>query len=125
MSLFEIKNVLTSVEPSATDAGLRVPSANPGDAAEFAQLMEGLVLASASTRQPSITTQWMRAPIAAYGRVMELLERPAPAGMPVLQAMEFYAQKQIDLNEARTLQNVVATVAKLAKKNVETVLNNK
>jgi len=98
----------------------------PGASAEsFGQIMNGLISSAGSDHQPSMLTQFARVPVAAYDQVMASINTPAPPDMSVLQSMEFYGQKQIDLNEVKTLQGIVGTVAKLGKRNIETIMNSK
>ncbi len=100
------------------------PSTSAADAGEFGQWMDGLV-SSARPRGPSLLASMVRAPAAFSNEVLTSLGKPAPVGMSLIQKMDFYAQKSIDVNIMKTTQNLVSATARLAKKNIETVLNNK
>jgi hypothetical protein len=92
---------------------------------EFSRVMDGFKAVESTSPGPSLTSQWIRAPGAVYERTMGGLNRPAPLAMPPVQAMQFFNDRQTDLFKMKTLNSVVNGFAKLIKKNVELVLNNK
>lgn len=74
---------------------------------------------------PSVLSQMVRLPSRAFGEGMAEVQAPLPPGLTVMQSMEFYAHKQIRMNELKTLQNLSGVVVRLARKDIETVLNSK
>lgn len=100
-------------------------STAPTLASEFGELMEGFGSQPPLDRSASIVTQFASLPVAAYDRLMATIASPAPVGMSPPEAMQFYTQKHVDLNNAKTLQNLTVMAGRLVKKDVETIMNSK
>ncbi|WPB57939.1 hypothetical protein [Xylophilus sp. GOD-11R] len=122
------------MNPIAADAGT-VPSATAGilpDArsaaqlasGEFDQWMDGLT-ATAPPRPPSLLGSMVRMPSDMSNQVMASVTAPPPPNMSLVQTIRDAAQKSVDLNNMKTLNSLVISAAKLTRKTVETVLNNK
>ncbi|MCZ2498192.1 hypothetical protein GN316_15610 [Xylophilus sp. Kf1] len=99
---------------------------DPGAVHAFDQVMNGFTAAVAPAVQgPSLVSQMVRVPAQAYAEGMADIQKPRPEGMSVMDSFEFYARKQIDLNELKILNNLSTTVVRMVRKDVETVLNSK
>lgn len=96
----------------------------PPTSGEFDQWMDGLT-ASSPPRPPSMLGSMLRVPSAVSNQVMASVVAPPPPGMSLEQTMVYAAQKNIDVSNMKTLNNLVEAAAKLTRKTVETVLNNK
>ena len=104
------------------------------DARAFDSVMAGFGAAAPASpaapvpfvaHSPSVLSQMVRLPSRAFSEGMAEVQAPLPPGLTVLQSMEFYAHKQIRMNELKTLQNMSGVVVRLARKDIETVLNSK
>ena len=105
--------------------------AGGADAHAFDALMSGFRAAAPVApvpfvaQSPSVLSQMVGLPSRAFGEGMAEVQAPLPPGLTVMQSMEFYAHKQISMNELKTLQNMSGVVVRLARKDIETVLNSK
>jgi hypothetical protein len=104
---------------------------SPADAHAFDAVMSGFSAAAPAApvpfvaNPPSVLSQMVRLPSRAFSEGMAEVQAPLPPGLSVMQSMEFYAHKQIRMNEIKTLQNLSGVVVRLARKDIETVLNSK
>ena len=124
MSSIDLHN-LPVATPAAGQPAFAERGFDPGQSRDFGTVMEGLVPTSGGARKPSPLSQFVALPVAACEQAMASITAPAPSSLSLMQMMEFYNQKKIELYNLRTLQSMATTTAKLGRKNLETVMNNK
>ena len=113
------------------DAHAHAAFGGTADARAFDSVMSGFGAAAPASpvpfvaQSPSVLSQVVRLPSRTFSEGMAEVQAPLPPGLTVLQSMEFYAHKQIRMYELKTLQNMSGVVVRLARKDIETVLNSK
>ncbi|QHJ00007.1 hypothetical protein GT347_19685 [Xylophilus rhododendri] len=121
---------MTLPSVSLADAGL--PASAPAfaglpatGAAEFSQWMSGLAPAAAARTAPSMVASVVRLSAAAGNQALARIGAAAPPGASLPEQIAFHAQKEVDVNNMKTLSNLAIAAARITRKTVDTVLNSK
>lgn len=126
MASIQLPSISSDEALSASGPGHFGIASDRGAAHDFEQVMNGFAAARPSSKQgPSLFSQMVRIPAQAVTEGLANIAQPTPEGLSVEESAKFYTQKQIELSEIKTLQNMSTTVIRMVRKDLETLLNSK